>query len=969
MRSALVLAGCLFVFALSGCKNDDPPVGPGPNDDSGVLEDGGVGLDANVITMDADGDGLDDAWEVEHGLDPNRNDANEDFDGDGISNINEFTGGTLPDDIDTDDDGVGDGDEDANKNGTVDPGESSARLPDSDGDGLTDGQELGKVTPLTSPRAGVDGTDPALFLPDENPATTSNPTNPDTDGDGTPDGFEDLNHNGRIDVGETNPLDLDSDDDGIADGTEDANHNGVADPNETSATDADTDNDGIPDGVERGVVTPVVDPDGNGPLLGTDLARWRPDADPASTTDPLRPDSDGDGVLDGDEDWNHDGSFDPALELDPNNADTDGDGTPDANEGIAVVCSTNALRQVMLHSIASADVTLALPLEYSEVSVLREASGRGVGLMFRNPTSGVVGFAISKTPEGPDAPAESQINRNRINNAANLSNQQDRTLISWDGFPSVFTTASAQQGGINAVDLAADMARRVSQAGTLTGTLPSGGNNAGNFTVNFETILRPGRAIVVGAIADDPTSELNIIAMSDVANGTGVAQFGDFTGLGCDQFTSPPGNDTVDLLWIVDNSCSMEQEQNNVAAAGAEMVALLSTTQLSWRLGLMSTDPSTNGNIGCCGVNGFTPSSPRATAEAASQQWAQAVDQLGTGGSGEEQGATLGLTAINNLSPATAAEDPFKFRQNASVIIVHMSDEEDFTVKTAAGGNDQSCPENANKQSRIDALIAGYLAQAQPAGTAGLTTFAIHGIQPNASGADFCDFNTGSGDCVGASQHGRAYIDIAAAMGGGTGSICGDMSQVVQDIIRAGAGIASQISLTKPPISSTIRVVMADEANNFVGQPDVPRSRSNGFDYAFSLDVMNNRVEHKIVFYGTARPPANRQLMISYRTWEDGSPNPAGPDCDCPDGQLCNFDTNDCQIDPTCGGGCLDPANPVCNPDTGLCEEENPCGGPCDPGNTCNPDTGMCEPESPCGECAPGTFCNENAVPPRCEGL
>jgi hypothetical protein len=967
MRVAAALAGCLiFALAISGCKADDPPVGPGPNDPEA---DGGIGLDANVITMDADNDGLDDAWETEHGLDPNRNDAAEDFDGDGISNINEFTAGTLPDDLDTDDDGVGDGEEDANRNGVVDANESNPRIGDTDGDGLTDGQELGKTTPLSSPRAGVDGTDPTVFVPDENPVTTTNPTSADTDGDMVPDGAEDLNHNGRIDTGESNPLDLDSDDDGLADGLEDTNFSGTVDQGETGSTDNDSDNDGLPDGLERGVSTPVVDPDGNGPLLGTDISVWRPDADPATMTDPLKPDTDGDGVLDGDEDWNHDGRFDPALELDPNLVDTDMDGTPDGSEGIAVVCSTNALRQVMLHSIASADITLALPLEYSEVSVLREASGRGVGIMFRNPTSGVVGFAISKTPEGPDAPAESQINRNRINNAANLSNQQDRTLISWDGFPSVFTTATAQQGGINAVDLAADMARRVAQAGALTGALPSGGGNAGTFTVNFETILRTGRAIVVGAIADEPTPEANIIAMSDVANGTGIAQFGDFTGLGCDQFTSPPGNDVVDLLWIVDNSCSMEQEQNNVAAAGAEMVSLLSTTQLSWRLGLMSTDPAVNGNIGCCGVNGFTPSSPRATAEAASQAWAAAVDGLGTGGSGEEQGATLGLTAINNLSPASAAEDPFKFRENASVIVVHMSDEEDYTVKQASGGNDQSCPENGGKQGRIDQLIAGYIGQARPQGTAGLTTFAIHGIQPNAQGADFCDFNTGSGDCLGASQHGRAYIDIAAAMGGGTGSICGDMSQVVQDIIRAGAGIASQIALTKPPISSTIRVVMADEANNFVGQPDVPRSRSNGFDYAFSLDVMNNRVEHKIVFYGTARPPANRQLMISYRTWEDGSPNPAGPDCDCGEGQRCDFDTGECEIDPTCGGGCETPEDPICNPNTGMCGPDDPCGGMCEAGTECNPDTAMCDPMSPCGECGPGEFCNENADPPRCEGL
>src|SRR5207244_4961568 len=45
---------------------------------------------------DSDGDGLPDAWELAHGLNPNLNDANGDPDGDGISNFREFQRGTDP---------------------------------------------------------------------------------------------------------------------------------------------------------------------------------------------------------------------------------------------------------------------------------------------------------------------------------------------------------------------------------------------------------------------------------------------------------------------------------------------------------------------------------------------------------------------------------------------------------------------------------------------------------------------------------------------------------------------------------------------------------------------------------------------------------------------------------------------------------------------------------------------------------
>lgn len=46
------------------------------------------------IFVDTDGDGMDDAWEVTHGLNPSVNDAGGDRDGDQISNIVEYQLGT-----------------------------------------------------------------------------------------------------------------------------------------------------------------------------------------------------------------------------------------------------------------------------------------------------------------------------------------------------------------------------------------------------------------------------------------------------------------------------------------------------------------------------------------------------------------------------------------------------------------------------------------------------------------------------------------------------------------------------------------------------------------------------------------------------------------------------------------------------------------------------------------------------------
>lgn len=256
-----------------------------------------------------------------------------------------------PSDLDDDDDGLSDFDE-----GTITPlpngfptddvrykanseqwtngdihvhfayGKSDPLLPDSDGDGLPDGLEVGWRTPFSATNTATDTNgdsfpnfigdlDPPFFntldnlgsVPGVNSASeggdrtkrlrgsTTDPGNPDSDGDGILDGVEDSNRNGwvdgdgaslgtttaattgrnwpngEIDVGEvwleTHPGNPDTDGDGLSDGSgEDKDLNGVitGDSNadrvwqsgevwtETNPLKGDTDGDGLPDGWETG---------------------------------------------------------------------------------------------------------------------------------------------------------------------------------------------------------------------------------------------------------------------------------------------------------------------------------------------------------------------------------------------------------------------------------------------------------------------------------------------------------------------------------------------------------------------------------------------------------------------------------------------------------------------------------------------------------------------------------------------
>ncbi len=119
---------------------------------------------------DTDGDEMDDGWEADYipHLSPLTNDANEGVDApdyDGMSNIREYERGTDPTNADSDGDGMPDGWEDTYRD-ACDPTNGLDHTDDWDKDGLSNLAEF------------------------QNQPVSTNPENPDTDGDGVNDGDE-----------------------------------------------------------------------------------------------------------------------------------------------------------------------------------------------------------------------------------------------------------------------------------------------------------------------------------------------------------------------------------------------------------------------------------------------------------------------------------------------------------------------------------------------------------------------------------------------------------------------------------------------------------------------------------------------------------------------------------------------------------------------------------------------------------
>jgi len=423
-----------------------------------------AGTDLDYTRSDSDGDDMPDGWEVHFGLNPiDPSDRDADPDADGLTNLQEFrysrdvlgegfdpAAGLDPRNPDTDADGMPDGWEhafriDGQGNPALNPLVADGDL-DFDGDGLTNRDEYTfSFAYFGGPFDPLDGLDP---------------THPDTDRDGLPDGLErDFAHRDPLDPADA---DADGDNDEVSDllevtwssyasgvitreqwlaGEGDAmtydpfhpvdNPTGV----DMDALRSDTDMDGMPDGWELGIHMPARQRN------GTEIParQW----DVVDALNPLADDADQD--PDGDDMTNieeylfsafytGDGEF-GAQGLDPTNPDTDGDG---AGDGLEVQVGTDPLDPL------SFPVTISGLLSYDGFQ-----SGLYVVTASQLPTGTV--YTVSVTNAGPYA-IEHVANNIDYRVEAFLDTNANAERDSWEPFgahPDDVPATSAETDGID----------------------------------------------------------------------------------------------------------------------------------------------------------------------------------------------------------------------------------------------------------------------------------------------------------------------------------------------------------------------------------------------------------------------------------------------------------------------------------------------------------------------------------------
>jgi hypothetical protein len=281
--------------------------------------------------------------------------------------------------------------------------------------------------------------------------------------------------------------------------------------------------------------------------------------------------------------------------------------------------------------------------------------------------------------------------------------------------------------------------------------------------------------ILVALVPEAATASAAII-LADLTNGTHLGPAGATLGLSCDTATATALQ--VDFVWVVDNSASMQEEQQALAQAADTFFAALQRSRIDFRLGVVTTDGE------ALRGGGFTRDLDTFKARV----------RVGINGNGQEQGLEYALRALERASTATEADA--RLRPEAVPVVVFYTDEESSNLRT------------------IPAYTEGF-------GDLGALPFAICGPRPRGCQA------VGRG----AARVGELYIQLVESLGGGVASICAeDLTRPIEQVLIAAAGAASRTRLSERPISGAIEVQLPDRL--------IPRGRVDGFDYESTANTL-----------------------------------------------------------------------------------------------------------------------------------
>ncbi|MCB9662702.1 MAG: hypothetical protein H6732_01205 [Alphaproteobacteria bacterium] len=238
----------------------------------------------------------------------------------------------------------------------------------------------------------------------------------------------------------------------------------------------------------------------------------------------------------------------------------------------------------------------------------------------------------------------------------------------------------------------------------------------------------------------------------------------------------------VDVLWVVDNSCSMSEEQVKLGKNFDAFIGFFVDSGLDWHIGLVSTDTEDKSQRGKLiekgGYRYLTDETPNPVLLFSE------MARLGTTGSFSEKGLLATQFALAAPNDAIRRANEGFYREDAALHIVIISDEDD-----------QSAPQT----NRFE--FSNFLQNLKPDADTPVTFSSIVGPPPlGCSNADTEAAPAG------------VYQNVTRTVGGIFESICEeDWSGVLRELGLQAAGLRREYYLSEVPVPGTLQVWVEDE--------------------------------------------------------------------------------------------------------------------------------------------------------------
>lgn len=295
-----------------------------------------------------------------------------------------------------------------------------------------------------------------------------------------------------------------------------------------------------------------------------------------------------------------------------------------------------------------------------------------------------------------------------------------------------------------------------------------------------------------------------------------------------DTFAQVP-NDEVDILFVVDDSTSMEEEQAALAAGFTAFISEIEEANSGFQIGVVTTDADSDDPH----VGELIGDPPFLTADDDYVGAFQSRVRVGTGGSDKEKGLQAAAAA---LSPTLLAGVNHGFlRPEANLLIAVVSDEEDCSDDGLLDGYDANgCYSDPEFLTPVEDYFDAFVAA--KGGDPELVSFGAI-ISPASDAA--CD----------TAYPAVRYAMGAFAFGGMVGDICQtDWSDMLYELGLNAAGVRDEFVLSHPAQPETIHVE--------VDGVEIPESTRDGWSYVPSRT--------SIVFLGLSVPPRGSEIVVSY---------------------------------------------------------------------------------------------------------